>query len=227
MAPSHNGSASFRARSGSSGRLPVAHRLLRLQDGDMRARALTGKSGVCIVALALLAVTGCSATAPDRTSPSRTSEARVAAVDATFTCADSFVSGDRTTSRTDLRLGPLTYANGASLAQTTLAEYFAPARPEAPADGGYFLKMGASLPPGESLTVRVDPANGVRIVGASGAKGGAIVRYDACLDRGSAWVGGLELERSRSSACASFEYRTAKGKSGRVVASIFAGRCPA
>lgn len=194
----------------------------RLHDGAMRTRAALG---AWVIALALLALPGCSVPPSDVINPSHERSSPALVVDATFTCIESFKSESRVAGRDDLHVGPLTYANGAALAQTTLADYFAPESPQVTSDGGYFLKMGAYLPPGESLTIRVDPASGVKIVGAAGAKRGATVRYESCPDRASAWVGGLELEKSRSASCASLEYRTASGTSGRMVASIFAGRC--
>lgn len=75
----------------------------------------------CIVIIAVVVLaTGCSAR-PSEPSPSSkaTGTSSAAAVDAVFTCADAY----RITSSgspADLRLGPLRYAGGASMATTTL-----------------------------------------------------------------------------------------------------------
>lgn len=185
----------------------------------------TSRVGISWVAAMTLVLAGCSSASPNVVpTPSEPIELSTPAVGAVFTCSDSY-SNTTSSSSSDLKVGPLRYAGGASLADTTLSTYFDEARPTPDADGWYFLKMGAVLPAGVSVTISVDPSSGVKIVG-SPDKEGTAVRYESCPDRGSAWVGGLALRGSKSSSCVSLNYQTTGGTSGRATASLFAGDCP-
>lgn len=184
---------------------------------------LTARTAVACAVIAGLGMSGCSQPQGEPAPPSSSRvSARQLTPDVVRACSTSLPAKlDNLT--TQLRVGPLGYARGARFADMTMSEYLAGDTPTADAEGWYFVKSGAVLPAGQSVTVRVDPSDLIRIVGAAIDQRVTTVRYDACPDRNSAWLGGFALRTQ--SACARLTYTTRGGPSGTTVASFFGGRC--
>lgn len=122
----------------------------------------------------------------------------------------------------DLHLGPLSYAGAAALTAMSPTEYLG-SPPSPDASGLYFYKVGATVRAGHTVDVSMDSTGRVMVVGPKGAPAMS-VRYQACRDRDTVWVGGFVV-KGEPTACAELTYRTDGGPSRSVRVSLFNHSC--
>lgn len=130
----------------------------------------------------------------------------VQAFDAHLRCADALAKGG-THHPDDLRLGPLAYTGARALADLTPREYLGE-NPTKDDTGAYFYKVGAIVRAGQAVTVTITRPWRVLLKGPSRVvPGGAqSIRYAACPDRDTVWVGGF-LVRGAASACVDLDFQ--------------------